>query len=403
MDSANKSKVKFLLLLDALLHTNHANPRATPKLINDVETALESIFPQEQNNTISDTTIGRYIKSINASKLFHIETMKAKKSGYYCDKFLFDSAEFSVIAQALFQSPSISTKETIALLGKFMHRTDALGDKYLKIMMKQLSNTAPRRKTKRKILPIIQIILESIWYENKISFTYYINDTNEIKKRHKHIDEKTGQPKKYIVSPYFLVWHSDECYLIANLDSLNEKGRKTFTHFKVSRIANDIMRLTMSPVESISLMDEYKHYYIPEKNKCSKTNETVDFEKLSHQTALKSFALDRYMREHLWMFHSMSAPIKLRLYFTEDSVRLIQMRFDLDSRALKLNPISGRYAKDGKQLYSAYIRVQENEGLYVWLMQMGSRIFVKEPASIREKLKQRLQDALDVNAYLENN
>jgi len=403
MDSANKGNVKFLLLLDALLHTNHVNPSVTAKLISDVNAGLESIFPNEKDNTISQASVRRYIKAINASKLFHIETKKAKKEGYYCDQFLLDSAEFAVIAQALFQSPSISNKETFNLLNKFLHRTDAFGENYLEVMMQQLKDAAPRRKTKREILPIIQTILEAMWGKYKISFTYYTNDTNETNKRQKHINAETGKSKKYIVSPYFLVWHSDECYLIANLDRLNEKGCKTFTHFKVSRIANDIKALKESSVESIALMDEYKDYYISKKVNGVKIEEDVDFNKLPHDKAMKRFALDRYMREHLWMFHSLSSPVNLRLYFTEDSVRLIQMRFDLDSRVLKLNPISNRYTKDGKQLYSAEIRVQENEGLYVWLMQMGSRVFVKEPASIREKLKRRLQDALDINDYLENN
>jgi hypothetical protein len=101
------------------------------------------------------------------------------------------------------------------------------------------------------------------------------------------------------------------------------------------------------------------------------------------------------------MFNNNSLPISLRLFFVEDAIRLILMRFDLNERALRLYPIN-RYTKDGKRLYSATIQVQENEGLYIWLMQMGSLIYVKEPSSIRDKLKQRLQQTLDFNNYLEN-
>ena len=44
--------------------------------------------------------------------------------------------------------------------------------------------------------------------------------------------------------------------------------------------------------------------------------------------------------------------------------------------------------------YSATITAQENDGLYQWLMQFGDRIRVVSPENVREKLKQRLLDAL---------
>lgn len=408
MKGISENSVKFLLLLDVLLHTNRSNPFVTADLITSVESAWQELFPEEASSTISPSTVGRHVKAINASKLFHIATMTSMKAGYYCDKFLFDAAEFSVIAQALFQSPSLSNEETRKLLKKFMHRTDALGEGYLDIMMKQLESTAPRRKTTQKILPLIQKILEAIWNKKKLSFTYYLNDTNDSDNLQKHIDKKTGEIKVYTISPYYLVWHYDECYLIANLDSNTEKNKKRessenehkvkkelfLTHFKVSRIVyDDIIYLSTSDAIPISSTKEYKHYLNVEEN--------PNLKDLPFRKALNRFPLDRYLREHLLMFNNKSLPISLRIFFVEDAIRLILMRFDLNERALRLVPLN-RYTKDGKRLYSATIQVQENEGLYIWLMQMGSLIYVKEPSSIRDKLKQRLQDTLDFNKYLES-
>ena len=406
MKGISENSVKFLLLLDVLLHTNRSNPFVTADLITSVESAWQELFPEEASSTISPSTVGRHVKAINASKLFHIATKTSMKEGYYCDKFLFDAAEFSVIAQALFQSPSISNEETLELLKKFMHRTDALGEGYLDIMTKQLQTTAPRRKTSRPILPLIQKILEAIWNNKKLSFTYYLTDTYDNGNLHKHIDKKTGEIKIYTISPYYLVWHYDECYLISNLDSNAYNNKNTtetektdekerfLTHFKVSRIAeDDLMYLSTSNAVSISSTKEYKHYLNVE--------EKPNLQDLPFRKALKRFPLDRYLREHLLMFNNNSLPISLRLFFVEDAIRLILMRFDLNERALRLYPIN-RYTKDGKRLYSATIQVQENEGLYIWLMQMGSLIYVKEPSSIRDKLKQRLQQTLDFNNYLEN-
>ncbi len=394
MKGVSENNVKFLLLLDALLHTNLDNPCITTDLITSVESGWQELFPDGASSTISTSTVGRHIKAINASKLFHIATSTSMKEGYYCDKFPFDAAEFSVIAQSLFQSPSISAEETETLLQKFMHRTDALGEDYLENMVKQLKATAPCRKTNRPILPIIQIILTAICKHNKLRFTYYLNDTNDKDKLQKHIDKKTGKDKIYIISPYYLVWHADECYLIANLDSANANNGKKLTHFKVSRIVNDIKILFNENAEPIEATNEYKYYLNVESDT---NNETLSFDE-----ALKRFPLDRYLREHLLMFNNGTLPISLCLYFTEESIRLILMRFNLNKGALKLVPIN-RYTKDGRKLYRAIIQVQENEGLYVWLMQMGDRIYVKEPTSIRDKLRKRLQDTLDFNNYLEDN
>jgi hypothetical protein len=56
---------------------------------------------------------------------------------------------------------------------------------------------------------------------------------------------------------------------------------------------------------------------------------------------------------------------------------------------------TNRTFPDGETALNAYVTVQENEGLYKWLMLQGDNVIVVEPASVRAELKKRMQTALN--------
>lgn len=396
---ADKS-VQILLLMDALKNTNRENPKTSKELIQDVKTAWEEVFPEEPPATLSPATIGRHIKAMNKSGLYHIATCKNAKDGYYCDQFPFDAAEFAIIAQALYRSVAISTKETNNILNKFFNHTDDLGEGYLGIMLKQLRRTAPRRKTQRETLPIIRSILEAIWKQCKLRFTYYEKNDRDVSKMEIRADENTGKPITYTVSPYYLVWNADECYLIAHYPGHDKGNTKRLSHFKVSLISHTIF-VKEEPACSIAEMQEYPRYHmkrttpeyvaVVERKKTAITNENA--KRIDKRAALVRFSLDRYMRENVFMFHDDSPLVDVRLYFRESFAGTLMAQFNLDRRTLKLYP-TNRTFSDGEPVISAIITVQDNEGFYMWLMQQGNKVTVAEPESVRQKLKQKYLDAL---------
>ena len=403
--AADKS-ILFLLLIDALKNTNREHPKTTKDLIQDVAAAWQELYPDESPATISPSTVGRHIKAMNKSGLYHIATCKNAKEGYYCDRFTFEAAEFSIIAQALYRSVAISTDETRAILKKFLNNTDDLGEDYLDIMMKQIQRTSPRRMPARATLPVIKTILDAIWAQKKLRFTYYERhdrDTDNMKKRS---DKETGKTIQYVVSPYYLVWNMDECYLIAHSERHDNANGKRLSHFKVSLIA-DQAKLTYEPACSIKEMMEYRRYTIkrtiPEyqamREYAKKASSEEDKHRISNRTALVRFSLDRYMRENLFMFHDDSPLVDIRLYFRKSFLGTLMAQFNLDRYTIKAYP-TDRTFPDGEKIISAIITVQANEGLYMWLSLQCNNVMVVEPDSIRSKLKKRLEKSLQaINEY----
>ena len=383
--------IQFLLLIDALKDTNPEHPKTSRKLMQDMEAAWQDLFPKEPPAALSTTTIGRHIKAMNRSGLYHIATCKNSKEGYYRDSFPFDAAEFSLIAQALYRSVSISAKETETLLGKFFNQTDNLGEEWLEITLKQLRRTAPHRKTSRMTLPIIRVILQAVGKQQKLRFNYYERDDRDVEKMKKRGDEASGQATFYTVSPYYLVWNRDECYLIAHYPPHDKKSGRRLSHFKISRIA-DKPRILDEPTLSIEEMIEYPRYAAPGKENTGKKSTTrQDAEQ--RRKALTQFSLDRYMRESLFMFRDDSPIIELKLRVREKDIGALLQQFDLDRNALKAYPLQKK-TESGGLWYSSVLSVQENEGLYMWLMMQANNVIVIEPESVRQKLKTRLQSAL---------
>ena len=383
--------IQFLLLIDALKDTNPKHPKTSRKLMQDMEAAWQELFPEEPPAALSTTTIGRHIKAMNRSGLYHIATCKNSKEGYYRDSFPFDAAEFSLIAQALYRSVSISAKETETLLGKFFNQTDNLGEEWLEITLKQLRRTAPHRKTSRMTLPIIRVILQAVGKQQKLRFNYYERDDRDVGRMKKRGDEASGQATFYTVSPYYLVWNRDECYLIAHYPPHDKKSGHRLSHFKISRIA-DKLRILDESTLSIEEMMEYPRYAAPGKQYTGK-KATPRQNAEQRKNALTQFSLDRYMRESLFMFRDDSPIIELKLRVREKDIGALLQQFDLDRNALKAYPLQKKTESDGLW-YSAVLSVQENEGLYMWLMMQANNVIVIEPESVRQKLKTLLESAL---------
>ena len=402
------STLKFILLMAALRESSLENPKNSNDLIRDVETAYRELCPDEPVKSIAPATIIRHIKTINKSGYMKINTCKNLKAGYYCDSQLFTAAEFSLIAQALYRSPSLSARETKTLLDKFLNHIDDSGENYLDILTKQIGRWSPKRKTTRPTLPNIEKITYAIWHQREIAFHCYDLDMSSPENLEVRTEALTRKPIRYRVSPYFLVWDNDECYLIAHDPQRNQGDKKFLSHFLITHIADDVHLLGSYNYESIKSMQEYPRYRLERtvaEQKIMKKLRQMDSqlrkEKLDpdKDVSRAKFSLDRYMRENPFMYHSTEPVVDIKLHYPPDCLGAILKQFNLIQQDLYAYD-TGKTYPNGTHIWSAMLTLQPNEGFYMWLFQQGGRITVAEPETIRDEMKKRLAHALEaINAY----
>ena len=169
---AGKNVIQLLLLVDALKHTSPENPQNIAKLQKKIEGAWKELFPDVPMSPISASTIGRHIDAMNATKLYDIRTCTYMRDGYYSNKVLFDASEFSIIAQALYRTTTLTRDDSRRIMEKFLNQTDDLGEGHLDILSNQLYRMKTRRKTNRDTLPIIRTLMKAIWDGKQVAFKY---------------------------------------------------------------------------------------------------------------------------------------------------------------------------------------------------------------------------------------
>ena len=394
MAEVQQKTLQLLLLIDALGRATREQPKNVNELRLDLANALRKLYPDKEVAPLSASAINRHIKAMNESGLYKIVTCKNMKDGYYTDKFRFDAAEFSIIAQSLYRSTTLSVEETKKILNKFLSQTDDIGEGYLGIMLNQIERTAPRRKSSRNNLPIINIIMKAILAGRQIVFKYFSWDAKDQRMRGGLKTEAGGKSKTFFVSPYYLVWEMDECYLIGHVEEQETRRRPHLTHFKISCITTSVhgIERACTPLQK---MKEFPRYSmkrtLPESVAIHKRCEAGDPSLILMRDIVK-FSLDRYMRENLFMVHDNHMVVDVKLYFRAEFIGNILARFNLDARTLAAKPttkIAGH-----QRIYSAIITVQPNEGFYKWLMGNSNYVMVVEPDNIRQRLKKRLKRAL---------
>lgn len=414
MDSTNKiiSKtfVKGLLIIDALQNTDRDNPKTAQEIIKEVDEKLYKLFPDDfkksgdKPNKTGLATISRHVHDMNLLKeLYKIEAPCGTQLGYYNategKKFVFTPAEFALIAIALYRTPSISTEETETIIKKFKSLVGLTGDMFsYSIVDKQIKVwQGIRRKTYREILPIISELLKAIIEGKQVSFNLYERSARykgekiplQTRTKQRKSDEEIIE--KFRVSPYFLAWENDECYLIAysNYPNYDSPEGQQLTHFKISLIAN--LKILEDDIEKLRRLDFYARYAM-ESHPFYTDSATRDRlreieEKLQEDTKeFKNFSLDRYMREHIYMVTNNAPTVDVTIEFDEDFVETILTQLTLKQRVDP--PVN-----DDKK-WRTTMTVQDNEGLYQCLMRYSDNVTVLSPQKVKDKLRKKLEKAL---------
>lgn len=415
MDSTNKinSKtfVKDLLIIDALQNTDRDNPKTAQEIIKEVDEKLYKLFPDDfkksgdKPNKTGLATISRHVHDMNLLKeLYKIEAPCGTWLGYFNanegKEFVFTPAEFALIAIALYRTPSISTEETETIIKKFKSLVGLTGDMFsYSIVDKQIKVwQGIRRKTYREILPIISELLKAIIEGKQVSFNLYERSAR-YKGEKIPLQTRTKQRKsdeviieKFRVSPYFLAWENDECYLIAysNYPNYDSPEGQQLTHFKISLIAN--LKILEDDIEKLRRLDFYARYAM-EPHPYYTDNATrhrlskIEEELKKDERSFKNFSLDRYMREHIYMVTNNAPTVDVTIEFGEDFVETILTQLTLKQ---KIEPPANNDKK-----WRTIMTVQDNDGLYQWLMRYSNEITVLDPQKVKDKLRKNFEKALE--------
>lgn len=426
-------------MLEILQNTDSENPKTAKQIADEIERLWNenenlknipfNVKDKPKSEKVS-ATITRHIHDLNKSGLYDIKTCDEKKRGYYnaIDKknfisdtaepiskkidenFIFSSAEFAVIAMALYRTPSISTEETQQILNKFKNIMAPEGESFNYFLQKQIEYwKGIRRKPARKILPIISELLNAIINRKQIMFKMYDRNFSteqkyvELERKIQKSRDGGTRDKIYTVSPYFLAWDNDECHLIAAGDEDKIFGCRYLNHFKVSLMEN--LQIIEDEILPVTQTVEFGRYFLPSFKLYARPlpNDALDdeIEKFSRMMMfayltgneseeIQKFSLDRYMREHIYMEVNEEPIIEVTIYFKENFLDEFLTQFTLEQ---KFEIIPNRKENDEFK-YQSRIIVQDNDGLYRWLMKYSDQVKVIRPLEIREELGYRYKKAL---------
>ena len=407
----SKNFVKDLLIIDALQNTDRDNPKTAREIVKEVHKKLYELFhddfpkPEAEPTGAVTATISRHVHDMNLLKeLYNIKTHRDTRLGYYNaaegKEFVFTPAEFALIAIALYRTPSISTEETETIIKKFKNLVGITGDMFsYALVNKQIKAwQGIRRKIYREILPIISELLKAIIEGKQVSFNLYERSARykgekvplqTRKKQRKSAEDITDT---FRVSPYFLAWEDDECYLIAysNYPNYDSPEGQQLTHFKISLIAN--LKILEDDIKKLRRLDFYARYAMephPFYTDSATRDRLSEIEnKLKDdESSFKNFSLDRYMREHIYMVTNNASTVDVTIEFDEDFLETILTQLTLKQ---KFEPPANNDKK-----YRTIMTVQDNDGLYQWLMRYSDKVTVLSPQKVKDKLRKKLEQALE--------
>lgn len=351
--------MRDLLFLEVIKSTSFATPKNSNQINEELERKWVELFPDVPFPKMGLKTIINHIADMKASRLYDVRVHDNTRLGYYnvpvemdmpaYRKKLLNIAEVIVITTALFRSPTVSPKFFQRVLEHLESFVDIDGETYLFFLKQQIRRWDPIRKTDRDIFHVVSRIWDILMtrgtVSHKMKFRYLVDNTC------------------HIVSPYFFAWDSDEFYLIAHEENFGYK------HFKVAFIDN------------VCLSEEYTKFIRDTEEYAQYASNRRD----SGGLAI-GFHLDKYACDHVYLSDGTTAPIDITIRFRSALKNTVLTRFGMELET---------YAAENDYC-SATITAQENDGLYQWLMQFGDKIRVVSPDSVREKLKQRLLKALDL-------
>lgn len=269
-----------------------------------------------------------------------IASVKRPASGYAVLSRDFEVPEIRLLIDAVQAADFITPKKTKELISKMGTLCSIWQSKALQ---KQVYIENRVKCTNEEIYYNIDVVSRAIQQKKKISFVYYKRKLNDGEK------VITSDEKEFTVSPYALIWSNDHYYLVSN----NEKY-DNLMHTRIDRMKK--VHITEDRARDFSEVSEYKNYF-----------DAADY-------SSKSF--------------NMYSGDTQRLVISCDNSILEEIVDRFGDEGIRADKDESRFVLSAQCVIS--------EGLASWVMQFGNKVEILEPKKLREDVKKKAEDILNL-------
>ncbi len=270
---------------------------------------------------------------------YDIIKVKSPKSGYFLASRNFQLPEVKLIIDAVQSADFITPKKTQELIEKI---GSLVSEDQFEMLRSQLSISNRVKTMNEEIFYTIDVLNRAIEEKKQVSFNYVRHKIEAGKKI-------VMASREFIVNPYALVWSNDHYYLICNNPKYDN-----LMHTRLDRMRK--VKITDIPVRSFEEVSEYRG----------------------------EFDVADYSNK---MFNMFSGKIcEIEIVCKNDMLEDIVDRFG--ENATIRNEDSNRF----------YLRseVAISEGLISWIMQYRNSVYVRKPEELRQHLKEKAQEIIDL-------
>jgi len=318
--------MNILLILEVLKKHSDENNKLSQRDIVD-------LLEREYNISVDRHTLKRNLDNLLD---FHcgVEYAGRKKEygdpgGWYFEREITD-AEMRMLIDGLVFSKYIPYSECKRLIKKL--------EKLSSIDFISSQDIPENRPENKEIFLNIEELLHAISSGKKAAFNYLHYGVD---KKPNLTLSKSGEPRRYIVSPYEIVISNGHYYLIGIPDWVDR-----IYHFRLNSICNTEV-LRSEKRRSLKEIPGYEN----------------------------GLDLAKYMKEHPYMMSS-GESVRVKFCLEKHAIGQVLDWFGKDVQ----------FSDESEEKVSAVITVNENAMLY-WALQYGLYVEVLEPESLREKLR----------------
>lgn len=312
--SQRNQKLKILYLMKIFLEeTDEKHPLSIQELISKLD--LHGISA-ERKSLYAD---------IETLRQFGLDLLmdKGKTTGYYLASRDFELAELKLLVDTIQSARFLTKKKSKELIEKIKKLTDQHNAQNLQ---RQVYVANRLKSINESIYYNVDTLHEAIAKGRKVSFQYFDYDMEK-----KKVYRKEG--KRYIISPYSLLWDDENYYVIAYYEKHHH-----FVHYRVDRMA------------SVEVSTEQR-------------------EELKEGTY---FDVAEYAKKTFSMFGGEDQRVKL--LFEEELVNQVLDRFG--------NEVN--FQVESPKSFSIRVQVKVSSTFYAWVAQYEGKVQILEPPIVQE-------------------
>ncbi len=329
-----KQKLKLLYIYDYLRRYSDDNHAVT---VSDIIAFLEENgVSAERKSIYTDIEVLREYG-------LAVEHSTTKLRGYYVSRKGFQRGELMLLADAVYASPVISQKKTLALIEKLC---DMVSIYQAKALMKQYQTSTNAKglglKTENEeFYHNIETIQNAIISGKKIRFMYH----RRVLMNNLPVFDSG---REFIISPYAAVWNQDKYYIVGNYEKYDD-----LSHYRIDRMKKvTMLEERVRPLREVSTYKE-------------------------------KFDIADYSRRVFNMFAG-TEPEYVEL---ECDIKLLETIIDRFG-------INIPYKQTAKDRFTVKAYAVINDGFEKWLLNLGGGVVVRAPKDLRESIINRLETML---------